>query len=61
VRGLERPDVAERIAAVGKLVQASAAAAVPFDPEEDPWHAPTSATGSAAYVAETLTGYAAFG
>jgi hypothetical protein len=35
--------------------------AVPFDPEEDPWHGPTNATGAAAYVAETLTGYAAFG
>jgi hypothetical protein len=61
VRGLERPDVAERAKTVGEIVHASAAAAVPFDPEEDPWHPPTNATGSAAYVAETLTGYAAFG
>jgi hypothetical protein len=61
VRGLERPDVADRMKAVGEIVHERAAAAVPYDPEEDPWHGPTNATGAAGYVAETLAGYAAFG
>jgi hypothetical protein len=61
VRGLERPEVAERIKAVGELVHERSASAVPFDAEEDPWHAPTNATGASAYVAATLAGYAAFG
>jgi WD domain, G-beta repeat len=61
VRGLERHDVGERMKAAGELVHERAASAVPFDPEEDPWHAPTNATGASAYVAETLAGYAAFG
>jgi hypothetical protein len=61
IRGMERSDVGERMEAVGRLVHERSAAAVPFDPEEDPWHAPTNATGASAYVAETLTGYAAFG
>ena len=61
VRGLERPDVAARVKAVGEIVHERAASAVPYDPEEDPWHPPTNATGAASYVAETLTGYAAFG
>jgi hypothetical protein len=61
VRGLERAGVGERMQAVGEVVHERAASAVPFDPEEDPWHGPTNATGAAAYVAETLVGYAAFG
>ena len=47
VRGLERPEVIERMEAVGAIVHERASAAVPYDPEEDPWHAPTNATWSA--------------
>jgi hypothetical protein len=61
IRGMDRPDIGERMKAVGEIVHQRAAAAVPYDPEEDPWHRPTNATGAATYVAETLTGYAAFG
>jgi hypothetical protein len=49
------------VEAAGERVRARARTAVAYDPEEDPWHAPTSAVHLAAYVAETLAGFVALG
>jgi hypothetical protein len=61
MRGLERPDVGDLMASVGKIVHERARSAVPYDPHEDAWHGPTNATAAAEYVARILAGYAAFG